>query len=151
MNTRKYILSQENLTIITKPLAKILKPGMTIALWGDLGAGKTTFSRSLLQEILGNTIEIPSPTFTLVQVYDTQKGEIWHCDLYRLKNPSEIFELGLEDAFHTAICVIEWPQNLGDFLPMNRVDISLKIVDESTREITVTRQSNDHDSLGEFL
>ncbi len=87
---------------------------------------------------MGQAIDVPSPTFTLVQVYDSSQGEVWHCDLYRLKDPEEAFELGLEDAFHDAICLIEWPERLENLLPRRRIDVLLKIINETTREMTLT-------------
>jgi tRNA threonylcarbamoyladenosine biosynthesis protein TsaE len=137
MSRLSYILSQDELYKIAQPLAQELKPGDIIALWGDLGTGKTTFVRALIQALSGEEINVPSPTFTLVQTYETSAGEVWHCDLYRLKNPEEAFELGLEDAFHQAICLIEWPERIGNMLPHERIDITFKIVDETTREITI--------------
>ncbi|MDF3034432.1 MAG: tRNA threonylcarbamoyladenosine biosynthesis protein TsaE [Alphaproteobacteria bacterium] len=116
-------------------------------LWGDLGVGKTTFTRALVQALVGETIDVPSPTFTLVQVYDCPQGELWHCDLYRLKNSEEAFEIGLEDAFYHAICLIEWPERLEGLLPRCRIDITFKIINETTREITVNLVGSSHDAL----
>ena len=141
-----YILSQEELLKLAKPLADALRPGDVVALWGDLGVGKTTLARVLIQSLVGKSINVPSPTFTLVQAYESSQGEVWHCDLYRLKNPEEIYEIGLEDAFHQAICLVEWPERLGDLLPQRRIDITLKIVNETTREITINLVGS-HDAL----
>lgn len=133
-----YTLSQQDLITLAKPLAGVLRRGDVVALWGDLGVGKTTFARVLVQALVGEGINVPSPTFTLVQIYDSPRSEIWHCDLYRLKDADEVFELGLEDAFHEAICLVEWPERLGDLLPHRRIDITFKIRDETTRDISVT-------------
>lgn len=138
MSKFTYTLIQPDLLTLAQPLAKALRKGDAIALWGDLGVGKTTFARVLIQTLVGEEIDVPSPTFTLIQTYDSTHGEIWHCDLYRLKEPEEAFELGLEDAFHDAICLIEWPERLGNLLPQRRIDITFKILDETTREINVT-------------
>jgi len=98
-------------------IAPLLRPGDTILLEGAIGAGKSAFSRALIRARLGRMEDVPSPTFTLVQTYEDPAGDIWHCDLYRLTHPDEAFELGLDDAFATAICLIEWPDRLGSDTP----------------------------------
>jgi tRNA threonylcarbamoyladenosine biosynthesis protein TsaE len=138
MMQHSYTLTQDQLIELAESLAKDLHRGDIIALWGDLGTGKTTFVRALIQTLVGKAIYIPSPTFTLVQTYDTPQGEIWHCDLYRLKAPEEAFELGLEDAFHEAICLVEWPGRLENMLPEKRIDITFEIVNETTRKLTIS-------------
>ena len=87
-----------------------------IVVEGPIGAGKTHFARALIRARLGRAEDVPSPTFTLVQTYGAAP-EIWHADLYRLSHPDEAIELGLEDAFDEAICLIEWPERLGDLTP----------------------------------
>ncbi|MBM3468815.1 MAG: tRNA (adenosine(37)-N6)-threonylcarbamoyltransferase complex ATPase subunit type 1 TsaE [Alphaproteobacteria bacterium] len=133
-----FTLTEQHLPKLAHLLAKNLDKGNIIALWGDLGTGKTTFARTLIQALTNENVDVPSPTFTLVQIYDSTKGEIWHCDLYRLKAAEEFIEIGLEEAFHSSICLIEWPERLGDFLPHHRIDMVFKIINETTREITVT-------------
>ena len=105
-------------------LAKRARPGDVIALRGDLGAGKTAFARAFIRA-LGGSEEVPSPTFTLVQVYALKAATIWHFDLYRLHSPEEAWELGIEEAFSTGIALIEWPERLGPLLPERRLDITL--------------------------
>lgn len=138
MDTFTFTLTQQELHTLAKPIATALRKGDVIALWGDLGVGKTTFARALIQALVGKTVDVPSPTFTLVQIYDSPESEIWHCDLYRLNHPEEVFEIGLEDAFHQAICFIEWPERLGGLLPQRRIDITLTIQNETTRDISIT-------------
>ena len=116
-----------------------LRPGDTLLLEGEIGAGKTHFARSLIQSLMTMPEDVPSPTFTLVQAYDTEAGEIWHCDLYRLTGPDEIDELGLSEAFETAICLIEWPDKLGPLRPQSALNMTLK-TDADTlekRELTL--------------
>jgi len=106
-------------------LADRLRPGDVVALGGDLGAGKSTLARALIQALAGPDTEVPSPTFTLVQVYDTPGARIWHFDLYRLEHPDDAVELDIDDAFAEGISLIEWPERLGSLLPARRIDIEL--------------------------
>ncbi|MBL8630453.1 MAG: tRNA (adenosine(37)-N6)-threonylcarbamoyltransferase complex ATPase subunit type 1 TsaE [Rhodospirillaceae bacterium] len=108
-------------------IAGLSQPGDVLALSGDLGAGKTTFARGFVRALTSADTEVPSPTFTLVQTYDTAKGDVWHCDLYRLAKPDDALELGIEDAFADAICLIEWPERLGRLLPASRLAMSFTL------------------------
>ena len=105
-------------------LAELCRPGDVICLFGDLGVGKTTFARGFLRA-LGVVDEIPSPTFNLLLTYNTAVGTVWHFDLYRLNAPDEILELGFEDAMVDGISLIEWPDQLGHWLPVPRIEIHL--------------------------
>lgn len=111
-------------------LAAILRAGDVVALYGGLGAGKTTLSRGVIQAALGEHIDIPSPTYNLVNVYEGAIAPIWHFDLYRLNTVDEVFELGWDDT-DTGICLIEWPENAGAHLPNTRLDITLEIRDDA--------------------
>lgn len=106
-------------TALATRMAPLLQIGDCILLEGEIGAGKTAFARALIRARLGRQEDVPSPTFTLVQTYDDPAGDIWHCDLYRLTHPDEALELGLVEAFDTAICLIEWPDRLGSNQPGN--------------------------------
>jgi tRNA threonylcarbamoyl adenosine modification protein YjeE len=105
-------------------LADIARPGDIIALSGDLGAGKTSLARAFIRA-RGGIETVPSPTFTLVQLYELRGGPIWHFDLYRLQRAEEAWELGIEDAFREGISLIEWPERLGDLLPVRRLRVAL--------------------------
>jgi tRNA threonylcarbamoyladenosine biosynthesis protein TsaE len=105
-------------------LALCLRAGDVIALHGDLGAGKTSFARALIQA-LGSDEDAPSPTFTLVQTYDTPVGPVSHFDLYRIDSPDELEELGWDDALADGIVLVEWPDRAGALLPDLRLDIHL--------------------------
>lgn len=122
---RRYTL--EELDVLARRWACEVVPPTALFLWGDLGAGKTTFVRTFLRTYFEDeTLEVPSPTFTLVQTYGkSSKDEVWHVDLYRLKSTSELQELGLEEALYQKICLIEWPEILEDWPLLNRVDIRL--------------------------
>ena len=99
-------------------LWSVLAAGDVVALEGDLGAGKSTLARGLIQAAMGNEIAVPSPTFTLVQTYEPPAGpRIWHFDLYRLTDPEELIELGWDEALSDGIALIEWPERAGDTLP----------------------------------
>ena len=102
-------------------LAKQLQVGDIIALYGTLGVGKTAFTRFLIQSLCGEHEEVPSPTFTLLQTYDADDFSIYHYDLYRLKQPDEVFELGIEDAFYDGVSLIEWPEKMGKILPTKKI------------------------------
>lgn len=124
-----------------RALAKLAQPGTVIALSGPLGAGKTCLARGLIEALqMGRPEDIVSPTFTLAQTYDTAGGQVWHFDLYRLKHPDEVIELGFEDAL-ADICIVEWPERLGRLLPAVRIDVALAHVG-AERTATITGHGN---------
>jgi tRNA threonylcarbamoyladenosine biosynthesis protein TsaE len=112
-------------------LAVIARAGDVIALNGDLGAGKTAFARAFIRARGDAGEEVPSPTFTLVQIYEGAGPAIWHFDLYRLTRADEAWELGVEEAFASGISLIEWPDRLGPLLPRGRLDISFDFGEQS--------------------
>jgi tRNA threonylcarbamoyladenosine biosynthesis protein TsaE len=105
-------------------IAALARAGDVIALKGELGAGKTSFARAFIRA-RGGSEDVPSPTFTLVQVYELDDAAIWHFDAYRLRDPDEAWELGIEDAFCGGISLIEWPERLGSLVPARRLEITL--------------------------
>lgn len=141
-NNSTYQLTEPQLLDFADEFAKTLPRTGIIALWGDLGAGKTTFIRRVIQAFAGDLdLIVPSPTFTLVQEYALSKGTIWHCDLYRLTSFDECFELGLIEAVHDHLCFIEWPERMGAYLPKNRIDVHINTVDEHSREVIVVNNT----------
>ncbi len=117
-------------------LAGVVRIGDVLALSGELGVGKTTFARSFINALprpTGDYLEeeVPSPTFTLVQIYDRRPAAVWHVDLYRLTTPEEAVELGLEEAFASAITLIEWPERLGPYLLADRLQLAFRFADGS--------------------
>lgn len=107
-----------------RDLAALAKPGDVIGLKGALGAGKTTLARGFINALFGPT-EVPSPTFTLVQTYESDEAAVWHFDLYRLKAPEEALELGLDEAQSQAVLLIEWPERLGALMPPDWLELEL--------------------------
>jgi len=124
---------------LAQRLAKAAEPGDVLALRGDLGAGKTSLARAFVRALAGDEEDVPSPTFTLVQLYDWAEGTVWHFDLYRLEKPEDALELGVEEAFADGVSLIEWPDRLGPWLPADRLEIALRAgQDEGSRLAELT-------------
>lgn len=140
VDSREFALPDAAATLaLGHRLGAVLAPGDVVCLSGELGAGKTTLARGAIAAWTGADEEAPSPTYTLVQTYEGEKGELWHCDLYRLKSPDDAWELGLEDAFASAACLIEWPERLGGALPSDRLDVDLAPQGEGRRAALTAR------------
>lgn len=118
-------------------LAHHLKGGDALCLTGPLGAGKSTLARALIRALTTPDEEVPSPTFTLVQFYETGAFPLAHFDLYRLSDPDEAYEIGLDEALDGGVALIEWPQRLEGRLPLNRLDIDIAL-DGNARRVTIT-------------
>ena len=119
-------LSDEAATAaLARRIAAAVEPGDLIALRGPLGIGKSVFARAFIRSLAGADEEVPSPTFTLVQSYDTPRGTIWHFDLYRLDDPADLQELGFDDAGRYLAVLVEWPERAGNLLPARRLDLTL--------------------------
>jgi len=113
---------------LVRDVAALIEAGDMVTLSGDLGAGKTTFARAFIRYVAGDdTIEVPSPTFTLTQTYTLPRFSLVHTDLYRLSGPAELTELGFDDATESVVTLLEWPDRATGFLPADRLDIALTL------------------------
>lgn len=123
-------------------LALHLTQPACVLLSGNLGAGKSHLARALIQKKMadaGRVEDVPSPTFTLVQTYEFDDSELWHADLYRLSHPDELIEIGLDEAFETSLCLIEWPERLGDNAPSSALKVKLEsVADGASRKATLS-------------
>lgn len=127
-----FLASEEDTTRLGAWLAARLGAGDCLLLEGPIGAGKSHLARALIRARLGRMEDVPSPTFTLVQTYQADV-EIWHADLYRLSHPDEVLELGLDQAFSHAICLIEWPDRLGSLVPAQALLLTLASTGDGRR------------------
>ncbi|MGL6210043.1 MAG: tRNA (adenosine(37)-N6)-threonylcarbamoyltransferase complex ATPase subunit type 1 TsaE [Paracoccaceae bacterium] len=135
MSQTLYLADEAATAGLASRLAPLLRAGDCVLLAGPIGAGKSHFARTVIQARLGRNEDVPSPTFTLVQVYEAQGVDIWHADLYRLSNPDEVIELGLVDAFATAISLVEWPDRLGRLAPEDALRLTLSVEGEGRRAV----------------
>lgn len=135
--------SEHDTAQAARNLAGKLQPGDVIFLEGDLGAGKSVFARALIRHLAESPeMEVPSPTFTLVQTYDSDLAPLWHFDLYRIEDADDIFELGWEEAISEGIAIVEWPQRLDYLAPADRLTVRLNPLENNAnhRQITIEGQ-----------
>lgn len=116
-------------------LASLLRPGDVVTLSGPLGAGKTALARAVLHAA-GHRGEVPSPTFAIVQPYDELDPPIWHCDLYRLEDPAELEELGLDMVLGEGALLVEWPERAGEAAWPDALRLRLDVRDDGSRALT---------------
>jgi tRNA threonylcarbamoyladenosine biosynthesis protein TsaE len=122
---------------LARRLASLVRVGDCILLDGPLGAGKTTLARAFLRAAAGDeAMEVPSPSFTLLQTYDTKIGPVFHYDLWRLDGPNELTELDWDEALD-AIVLVEWPDRLGTLRPAEALSIALRMGEGDAREATL--------------
>ncbi|MEM9469589.1 MAG: tRNA (adenosine(37)-N6)-threonylcarbamoyltransferase complex ATPase subunit type 1 TsaE [Pseudomonadota bacterium] len=139
MKTGSFTTASEKETQnLAQECATAIQQGDIILLQGPLGAGKSVFARALINALSNQHDDIPSPTFTLVQEYETPKGMFYHFDLYRIEEPEEIYELGWEDIVNQEIAVVEWPEKLGFLRPNSYIEIIIQPLNESKRSVTIT-------------
>ena len=134
-------------TDLAHRIARVVGPGDLLTLSGDLGAGKTTFVRALIRALTGDpALDVPSPTFTLLQVYEGPRGPIVHADLYRIRDPADLAELGLDEAADGALVLVEWPERAGDVLAADRLDIAF-FLDVTRGDAVPPRRDDGHRCL----
>lgn len=134
------VVSEADTVQIAETVASIARRGDIIALSGDLGSGKTAFARGFIRALAGREQDVPSPTFTLLQIYETDSTPIYHFDLYRIETPSEVWELGFDEAPAEGIVLIEWPERLGPLTPADRLAVTISIpagAGETERHIAI--------------
>lgn len=137
--------SREEMAAFAKEIAASAQAADVFCLKGTLGAGKSFFAKNFINSLQENQTEVLSPTFNLVYSYETKKGEIFHFDLYRIKDALELENIGFFDALKNGICLIEWPEIAADFLPENCCEIEIKITEnEEEREVTVAIPNKQH-------
>jgi len=135
-------LANETSTIrLGATIARLLQAGDAVCLWGPLGAGKSTLARGLIRALTRPDEDVPSPTFTLVQFYQTPDLSLAHFDLYRLRGPDEVEEIGLDEALDNGAVLIEWPERLEGRLPADRLDIEIAMAGEGADEHRVARMT----------
>lgn len=140
MNDTYVTSSYQETQHLGEDIAKKLSPGDVVALYGDLGAGKTTFMQGLAKG-LGITHRIISPTFIIVRKYELNAKRLYHIDLYRTETVADLEGIGLEEILsdREAIIAIEWPDKMGKLLPKNRLEIQFKWINENERKITIRK------------
>ena len=115
-----YSAGEADTVNLGRALAQVSVKGDIYALFGTLGMGKSVLSRAFVQYFQGE-VDVPSPTFTLLQTYEAPEFEIFHYDLYRLEREEDVYDLGVEEAFYEAVNLIEWPEKMGKLLPIRKI------------------------------
>ena len=146
----KVLLNNVEDTIkLGKKIAKIAKQDEIICLKGDLGVGKTTLARSLIQHLTNSNIVL-SPTYPMLLTYEYKDNIIWHYDMYRLEQPGDVWNLSLEDALNNGIIIIEWPEIIEHLLPKKKIDIVIKDLTNNARSAEIVANQNFLKYINEF-
>ena len=128
-----------------------LSAGLVIGLHGPLGAGKSEFARAVIRQSCGADQEVPSPTFTLVQTYETYDGlPLYHMDLYRLETADQVFALGVEDSFYEAANLVEWPTKMGGYWPADAIEITISPQSDEARHISICAAPDFCEAIGQM-
>jgi tRNA threonylcarbamoyl adenosine modification protein YjeE len=130
-------------------IAKIAKLDEIICLKGDLGVGKTTLARSLIQHLTNSNIVL-SPTFPMLLTYEYKDNIIWHYDMYRLEQPGDVWNLSLEDALNNGIIIIEWPEIIEHLLPKKKIEIVIKDITNNARSAEIIANQDFLKNINEF-
>ncbi|MBQ7041520.1 MAG: tRNA (adenosine(37)-N6)-threonylcarbamoyltransferase complex ATPase subunit type 1 TsaE [Muribaculaceae bacterium] len=136
------ITSLDNIEAAAKEFVNLMGDDTVFAFYGDMGAGKTTFINALCRVLGVEEDTTNSPSFSIVNEYrsDTTAELIYHFDLYRIENLEEAFDIGIEDYFDSgALCLLEWPERIEDILPYDTVKVEIKINDDDTRQLLISR------------
>ncbi len=145
--------SEDETAALARRLAPLLKRGDAVFLRGTLGMGKSVFARALIRALCGDDgLDVPSPTFTIVQTYDSPAGTVAHFDLYRLEDPEELFELGWQEAHAEGIVIAEWPERAGGLAPSARLEVGFSGVDgrSQARRLTFSAYGKMQERLAVF-
>ena len=134
--------SEDDTKKLAEKVADVAKIRDVFALYGTLGMGKSVFSRAFIQHLTAAD-DVPSPTFTLLQIYEAKDFDIYHYDMYRIKSPEEVFELGIEDAFYQGVSLIEWPEKMERYLPSHAIKIEILPLGENSRRILISCENSD--------
>lgn len=134
---RVFAQDEANMAALAARVAGRLRAGDVVLLFGDLGAGKTVFARGVIRALAGAPdLVVPSPTYTLVQSYDTQKGCVWHFDLYRLQRAEEIYDIGWDAAREAGgLMLIEWPERMGGLMPEEAIRLAFAVEVDGRRSV----------------
>ena len=130
MNKKVIDYTLDEVKKVSNEIAPMLIKRNVLLLYGDLGAGKTTLTKSIVESLGGDPKNVTSPTFNLVHIYDTKKFKIWHFDLYRIKSEKELFNIGIEDAMTDGVLIIEWGEITENLFSRNYLKAHIEFIDD---------------------
>lgn len=137
LNSEIIIHSKKESLNLANEISQFIKAGDVAVFQGSMGSGKSFFCRQIIKKLCGDNTKVISPTFNLLQIYTTKQFDIYHFDLYRLKHPDEVYELGIEEAFAQHMTLIEWPEIIIALLPNDTIYVDIEIIEEKKRRIFI--------------